>query len=61
MVRLVSQYLHGVDLQRSPATIRLFATEIFFDNVRMLGHWTFSEHEDRHSLRFLLHSQFKKL
>jgi|HubBroStandDraft_6_1064221.scaffolds.fasta_scaffold637087_3 hypothetical protein len=52
--------LHGVVLQRSPATIRLLATEMFFDDVRMLGHWTPSEHEDRHSLGFLVHAESKK-
>jgi len=60
VVRLVSPSLRGVDLPRSPATIRLLATEIIFDSVRMLGHRTFSEQEDRHSLSFLVHAEFKK-
>ena len=61
MVRLVSQYFHGVDLQRSPSIIRLLATEMSFDNVRMLGHRTFSEQEDRHSLNLLVDAEFKEL
>jgi hypothetical protein len=56
MLHLVSPSPRGVDLQRSPATIRLLATEIFSDNVQMLGHRTFSEQKDRHSLSFLVHA-----
>src|SRR5277367_1022874 len=51
---LVCPFQRGVDLPRSPATIRLLAPEVFFDNVRILGHRTSSEQEDRHSLGFSL-------
>ena len=53
---LVSPSLRGIDLQRLPANTCLLAIEILFDNVQMLGHQTFSEQEDRHSLSFLVHA-----
>ena len=45
--------LHGADLHRSPATVRLLAVEPF-SKTSEFGHPTLREQEDRHSPGFSL-------
>lgn len=53
--------LHGVDLHRSPATVRLLAVEPFSKKRQNFGHPNLREQEDRHSSRVFADVRFKEL